>query len=440
MQHSPSDKEIQHSRTGAHPAPVLLWLWRGLGRALPGVFLSAAQLVHARQGAAKERRPERAGRATLARPKGPLVWIHGASLGEVSQLRLLVPALQKDLGVSVLITTMTQAGADWVAAQLPDALHQFQPADTAAHWHRFLDHWRPTVGLVVENDLWPAMLSTAANHGIPMMMLNARLSGSFDRYPGVYRHLLGFVRSIHCRNDAVAAQFDRLGYDRMNLLVGGDLKAFGGDLPESPEDAAALKAMIGHRATWIAASTHADDEPVVLSAARALKAQGDPLLVWAPRHPRRAPKIMEAAQAAGLTVAQRSTGAPIGPSTDIYLADTTGEMGTILALSDIVFLGGGFGPEGGHNPYEPAQEGKAILSGPRVRHFAEAFDVLIQSGAAAFVSDASDLIKAVTELSQEKRAQDAGHAAKQVIASMPNPIDAIVGMIRPLVPKTEAER
>ncbi|WP_420857239.1 3-deoxy-D-manno-octulosonic acid transferase [Marivivens marinus] len=440
MQHSPSDREIQHTRTGTPPAPVFLRLWRGLGRALPGVFLSAAYLVHARQGSAKERRPERAGRATIARPKGPLVWIHGASLGEVSQLRLLVPALQKDLGVSVLITTMTQTGADWVAAQLPDALHQFQPSDTAAHWNRFLDHWRPTVGLVIENDLWPTMLSATANHGIPVMMLNARLSRSFDRYPGVYRHLLGFICSIHCRNDAVAAQFDRLGYDRANLLVGGDLKAFGGALPKRPAEAAELKVMIGHRTTWIAASTHADDEPVVLSAARALKTQGGPLLVWAPRHPRRAPQIIAAAQAAGLTVAQRSQRTPIGPSTDIYLADTTGEMGTILALSDIVFLGGGFGTEGGHNPYEPAAEGKAILSGPRVRHFAEAFDVLAQSGAATFVNDAPGLTRAVTELSQDQRAKDAGRAAKQVIASMPNPIEAIVGMIRPFVPKAEAER
>ncbi|WP_165352817.1 glycosyltransferase N-terminal domain-containing protein [Loktanella sp. IMCC34160] len=439
MQHRPSDRAITHNPTGAFPAPVLLRLWRGLGGGLPGAFKPLGCLVHARQGAAPERRKERFGLPTASRPEGRIIWIHGASLGEVSQLRTLVPALERDFGATVVITTMTQTGADWVAGQLPDAIHQFQPMDTPRYWDLFFDYWRPDVGLVVENDLWPTMLSTAAKRGVPMMVLNARASRSMLRHPRVYRHLLGHLSAIHCRNEAVAGQFDLLGVGRDKMLVGGDLKAFGGALPLRDDEVAALQGMIGARKTWIAASTHPADEPVVLKAAGHLKRSESPLLVWAPRHPKRAAQIIEAAEAAGLTVAQRSRGQAIDASTDIYLADTTGEMGTIFALSDIVFLGGGFGPEGGHNPYEPAREGKAVLSGPGVRHFAEAFDLLTDAGGAAYVHDAPELAESVLALLKDEQARRAGQAGQQVISAMPNPIDGIIDMIQTVALQKKAQ-
>jgi 3-deoxy-D-manno-octulosonic-acid transferase len=407
-----------------------LRLWLGLTRALPGLFRSASRRAHRRQGADPARFAERLGQPSHPRPEGPVLWFHAASLGEVAQIRDLALALASAQGAALLVTTTTQAGADWVARSLPEAIHQFCPLDTPAAVQGFLDHWRPMAGVFVESDLWPRLILACHAQGTPLILLNARASRTRARLPRSMAALLAPFRLVTCRTEAVAADLRALGLPAGRIHVTGDLKASAPPLKIDPMEAGLLASTIGARPVWIAASTHAGDEAAVLAAQATLAATPDrPLLIWAPRHPRRAGAIMAAARAQGLAVAQRSADQAITPEIAIYLADTMGELGTLFALSPVVFLGGSFGPEGGHNPFEPAQLGKAVLTGPHVRNFADAFAGMIEAGGALTVQDGDDLARTVGRLLQGKAAQAQGDRARSHAAGQGQALAASTALI-----------
>ena len=343
-------------------------------------------------GAAPERFPERLGRASLSRPEGRLIWVHAASVGEVVAARDLAQDLAREAGATLLFTTSTQGGAGAVPKE---ALHQFAPIDTVDAVRGFLDHWRPDLGIFVEADLWPRLLLEAKARGVRLALANARASKTRQRAPRSMAALLSRFDVVTAQDASVERELRSLGIARAEAV--GDLRAAAEPPGADPEALTTLAQAIGDRPVWAAVSTHPADEEAVAKAHRAvMAAHRGALLLWAPRHPARAEAVAE--MLTGLRVARRSFGEPVDPNTDVLLVDTLGETGLLFRLAPLTFLGGGFGPEGGHNPWEPARLGSAVLSGPGVANHRDGFRRLTSAGAARIVETGAELGPTVADL------------------------------------------
>ncbi|MGB6509483.1 MAG: 3-deoxy-D-manno-octulosonic acid transferase, partial [Xanthobacteraceae bacterium] len=314
-----------------------------------------------------ERLAERRGEATIARPGGPLIWVHGASVGEMLAVVPLIERLRAQ-DFAVLVTSGTVTSAALAEQRLPDGtLHQFIPLDAPRFVRRFLDHWQPGLALFVESDLWPNLILSCAERKIPMILVNGRLSErSFSRwrlFPGTIAALLSRFDMCLAQSAADAERYAQLGAPRVMLT--GNLKL---DVPAPPADQAALKRLkeiIGTRPVVAAASTHPGEEAAIIAAHGRLHAKFPKLLtVIAPRHPNRGETIAEIAKAAGLTVALRSQRVQPMPDIAVYVADTLGELGLIYRIAPIVFMGGSLVGHGGQNPIEAVRLGAAVLHGP----------------------------------------------------------------------------
>ncbi len=366
----------------------LLWAYTGLTALAPGLLTRMARKAHAVQAADPERFSERLGHASLPRPEGALIWLHAASVGEVQSLAALAPLLAAR--ATLLITTTTQTGAQRAAEVLPEGtLHQFLPVDTAKSVRRFLSHWQPNLALFAEGDVWPRMSAALAARATPAALLNARASRSRSRFPRTSRALLAPFKLLTAQSKEVMAGLAQIGLAPEQLAYFGDLKA-GLPAPQAaPEALAAFQSATLGRPVWAAVSTHEADEAAVLAAHQTvLAAQPDALLLWLPRHPARAAAI-EAATS--LPLARRSYGQMPNASTAIFLIDTLGEAGAAFAAVPTVFLGGSFGADGGHNPYEPARAGCFVLHGAHVANFAAAYQRLARDGYARQVAEGAAL-------------------------------------------------
>ncbi len=328
------------------------------------------------------RRNERYGESTVARPPGPLVWVHGASVGELLSVIPLIERIRnKEFGV--LCTSGTVTSANLAEQRLPrGVIHQFVILDTPRFVKRFFDHWRPDLALFVESDLWPNLIMASAERGIPLILVNGRLSersfGRWRRVPATIAALLRRFDLCLAQSPAHAERYRDLGAPHVTTT--GNLKFDVPEPPADPETLAALKAAIAGRTVIAGASTHADEETMLVEAHRRLRASFPRLLtIVAPRHPERGPGILDIARAAGLTAALRSRGELPRPDTDVYVADTLGELGLIYRLAPIVFVGGSLASHGGQNPIEPIKLGAAILHGPHVWNFAEIYAALDKS-------------------------------------------------------------
>jgi 3-deoxy-D-manno-octulosonic-acid transferase len=367
---------------------------------------------------------ERLGHATLPRPDGALVWFHAASVGEgLSVLRLITQMGVQDDALSFLITSGTATSADLIAKRLPPRTrHQFAPLDGPAAVRRFLDHWHPDAGVFVESELWPNMLRGAADRDMPLVLLNARISDrsmrGWTRIGGTARYLLGLFAMIHTQDARTTTHLHALGLTQAR--TGVNLKALAGPLPVDADALDLMQDAIGARPLWVASSTHPGEEEAMLQAhAEVLRCHADALLILVPRHPDRATQVRILIEAAGLSVAQRSAGDRPDAATQVYLADTLGETGLWYHLGPIVCLGGSFTPVGGHNPYEPAHAGAAVLHGPLYANFAGAYAAFHIHGGVGEVADAPALAAAVIALMDdpaalaEQRALSARFAARQ---------------------------
>jgi 3-deoxy-D-manno-octulosonic-acid transferase len=337
---------------------------------------------------------ERYGQSKLARPPDAVVWVHGASVGE---LLAVIPLIERirEKGFAVLCTSGTVTSANVAEQRLPPgAIHQFVALDAPRFVRRFLDHWRPDIAIFVESDLWPNLIMTSAKRGIPLILVNGRVSErSFNRWrrmPSTIGALLRRFDLCLAQSTAHAGRFRDLGAPRVTTT--GNLKL---DVPEPPADPdalAALKAAVGERTIIVAASTHAGEETMLIEAHRRLRHSFPRLLtIIAPRHPDRGPGILEIARAADLKARLRSRGELPASLTDIYVADTLGELGLIYRLAPIVFVGGSLASHGGQNPIEAIKLGAAILHGPHVWNFAEIYDALDKSHGAEQVTDVGKL-------------------------------------------------
>ncbi len=333
---------------------------------------------------------ERRGEPSLPRPAGPLIWVHGASVGEMLAAVPLIKRLRAG-DFAVLVTSGTVTSASLAGQRLPaGALHQFIPLDVPQFVARFLDHWRPDLALFVESDLWPNLILGCAGRKIPMILVNGRVSKrSFDRWrlvASTSAALLSRFDLCLAQSAANAQRLSRLGAPRVSSI--GNLKL---DVPAPPVDAPTLRrfnALIGLRAVVAAASTHPGEETAVIAAHRRLKAKVPNLLtVIAPRHPERGPSIADSAQAAGLAVGMRSRGELPKRDVDVYIADSLGELGLVYRIAPIVFMGGSLASHGGQNPIEPIRLGAAVLHGPHIWNFAEIYGKLDAAHGAELVAD-----------------------------------------------------
>ncbi len=339
---------------------------------------------------------ERLGHATLPRPEGRMLWLHAASVGEsLSVLRLIAQLGEMHPSLSFLLTSGTATSAQMLASRMPPRCqHQFAPLDGPTYVRRFLDHWRPDAAVFVESEMWPSMLRGASRREIPLALLNARISDrsarSWARMGGTARYLLGLFSMIHCQDARTAGHLTALGAP--NAWHGANLKAMAAPLPCDAAALEFLRDQIGDRPVWTAASTHPGEEEVALSAHLALlNTHPEALMILVPRHPDRAAVVAQMIEAAGLTHGRRSVGALPGAQDQVYLADTLGELGLWYALAPVACIAGSFTPVGGHNPFEAAHVGAAVLHGPLYVNFAQAYAQMDAAGAARQVADAGGL-------------------------------------------------
>jgi len=357
------------------------------------------QMVRRRLARGKElpgRIGERFGVDTTPRPPGRLIWLHAASVGETVSILPVIAALPPHF--HVLLTTGTVTSAELLAKRLPElglserVLHRFVPLDVPAWVARFLDHWRPDVAGFVESELWPNLLAGCRTRHIPTLLINARMSkrsfSNWSRLPGFSRHVLSGFTLIQAQTETYAQFLRRLG--GVNVTAPGDLKFAAPELPADPAELARLRATLGNRPVWLAASTHPGEDEIIFAAHRRLAMSHPRLLtILVPRHPERGGRI--AGLAGDVPVSRRALGGE-PPVAGVWIADTLGELGLFCRLTKIVFVGRSLVfPGGGQNPLEPARLGCAVAVGPYTGNFDSATEILGAAGALARVTDADSL-------------------------------------------------
>lgn len=413
-------------------------LYRGATSAARPLVLAylAQRRRHGKEDAA--RFAERLGHPSRARPAGPLVWLHAASVGEsLSVLALLERMLAERPRLFALMTTGTVGAARLIAPRLPQrALHQYVPVDLPDAVGRFLDHWRPDLAGWVESELWPNLLYETRRRAVPMLLLNARLSArSFARWrvlPGLVRPMLSGFALCLAQDQTQAQSLRQLGASGTEVV--GDLKTAGEPLDADPAMLSELRRQVGARPRWLAASTHSGEEEIVAEAHRTIaRHHPDLLTILAPRHPVRGDAVAAMLQQRGLRVARRSRAKPIAADTDVYLVDTLGEMGLFYRLAGIVLVGGSLDRQtGGHNPFEAARLDCAILHGPDMRKNAAMAAALAASAAAETTGNAAELAVAVSRLLSDPALRNArAAAAAQAAEAGRGVLDAVLDRIAP---------
>ena len=361
-----------------------------------------------------ERLRERRGEATRVRPPGQIFWVHGASVGECqTALALINCLLSRDPGMQILLTSGTRTSANLMAGCLPErAIHQYVPLDQPLWIARFLDHWAPSAAIFVESDLWPNLVLEAQARDIPLILANARMSKNsfahWRRLRYMTRRIFKSFALILASNEAQKQGFEGLTSSSTPVVCIGNLKRAAAPLPVDKVKLLALKNTIGTRPVFLAASTHDGEEAAIFAAHRHVTNRIPGLLtVIAPRHPNRGPVIERMAADAGLIAARRSTRALPDALTDIYIADTMGEMGSLFTLADTVFIAGSFVPVGGHNPLEPAHFGKPVMFGPLMVKNADIAADMIAAGVAEEVADGVALGERIVALMQDGERRNA---------------------------------
>src|SRR5438128_2939200 len=403
----------------ANSLPMTLRVYQKLSAALVPL---APALIKRRLKQGKEdpdRVGERRGLSLDARPHGPLVWIHGASVGEVLAAAALIERLRA-LNLRILLTSGTVTSAAIVAKRFPpDIIHQYVPYDSPRYVARFLDHWRPSLALFIESDLWPNLILQASSRRLPMVLINGRMSPrSFPRWRrarSTISALLGKFEVCLAQSETDAERFSTLG--ARNVITTGNLKL---DVPAPPADPAKLErlmAMTRGRPVIVAASTHPGEEEILIETHKTLAGFFPGLLsVIVPRHPDRGAAVAGLVVASGLRVHLRSREELPTATSDIYVADTMGELGLFYRFAPIVFMGGSLVPHGGQNPIEAVKLGASIVHGPHVFNFADIYGALGAVDGARKADTLQDLVKQLGQLLADPASRESSaSAARRVV-------------------------
>lgn len=387
--------------TNAIPPGIALRGWMALTWGLQPLLplLLKRRLERGKEDSARYH--EKLGHTKVPRPVGKLVWLHAVGLGEVLALRGLISRMAlSEPSLNFLVTSNTLSSSQALARNLPPrTIHQFAPFDAPGPARRFLAHWRPDLSIWAEQELWPGHVWRANQAGIPLALVNARINDEAlarRRHAGaLYRDILPRFKLVSAQEERTAANLTTLGAPIVRR--DGSLKSIAPPLADDPAERALLETAIGGRPLWLAASTHAADETLALATLqRLLTHSPETLLIIAPRLPERAVAIASAIRAKGLQVSRRSAKEPISNNTHVYLADTIGEMGLFYRLAPVALIGGSLSEIEGHNPWEAAALGCAVLHGPRTANFAADYAALHQARAAFLTSTPEALARAVT--------------------------------------------
>ncbi|MTI42955.1 3-deoxy-D-manno-octulosonic-acid transferase [Roseibium hamelinense] len=351
-----------------------------------------------------DRASERFGVVRRHRPSGPVIWIHAASVGETMSV---LPVIEKLCAeeYQVLLTTVTRTSAELASQRLPtQAIHQYCVFDSVPLIERFIAHWRPDLALTVESEIWPATFSTLKKYDIPLVLLNARMSDrsfkAWSRFGRAARDVFSMIDLALAQTQTDAVRLEQLGCKSVRRP--GNLKF---DAPLDAPDARALESLrkqIGQRRVWLAALTHpGEDEAVLRAQTLLLENHPDLLLILVPRHPARASDIVDLVETASLSCRRRAAEQSIGTDTQVYVADTIGEMALFYAVAPLVFLGGSFADVGGHNPLEAARSDTALLTGPKVENARAVYKLLWERQAAIRIEREGDLAEVVAGLLED---------------------------------------
>ncbi|HEX3367761.1 3-deoxy-D-manno-octulosonic acid transferase [Phenylobacterium sp.] len=388
---------------------------------------------------APDRLNERLGRPALPRPEGPLVWLHGVSVGESLSLLPLIAALRAvKPGLNILVTSGTVTSAQVLARRLPaGVIHQFAPIDAPGAARRFLDHWRPQAALFVESELWPNLIVAATARGVRLALLSARMTQAsadgWARAPGTARALLQAFDLVLAQDGETETRLTGLGAHvgpRLNLKLVGEAP------PVDAATVAALKAGLDARKAVLAASTHPGEERLIAEAFRAAVADGPAaVLIVAPRHPERGPDVAAELQGLSFTVARRGAGEALGAQTTAYVVDTLGELGAFYVTADAVVMGGSFVTGiGGHNPLEAARLEAAIVTGAEIFNARDIYAALFADAAAIEAADGAALTRHIAGLlANPAIARRIGEAAADYAARQGAALTAAMALIEPLL-------
>ena len=346
---------------------------------------------------------ERRGETQIARPSGKLLWLHASSVGEsIAALVLIEKLIKMNPSITILLTTGTLTSAKLLTTRLPErVIHQFAPLDRPAWVQTFLNHWRPGLVLIMESEFWPTQIQQIKNRNIPIIVVNARLSKrSYARWQWtleISRSLFGSLDLVIATNPEQAQRFINLGAPYVK--VGGNLKRSAAKLSLNKKLVSEISKQVGARKLWLAASTHEGEDLTVIRTQKLLQAQfPDLLTIIAPRHPKRGSSIQRLGEANGLSVSRRASNEEITLETNLYVADTLGEMSIFFDVSPYVFVAGSLVPVGGHNPIEPAHFNCSIFFGPLMAKNQEIADEMIRSKAALQMETNGSLAKLLEDL------------------------------------------
>ena len=373
-----------------------------------------------------QRWSERFGKSPEIPHKAPILWIHAVSVGEVEASRPLVKALQIAYPKHrLLITTMTPTGSERVKLLFDDTVfHCYLPYDLPFAINRFLKLNQPVFGIIMETEIWPNLLLTCKQQGIPVVLANARMSDrsakGYARFPTLTKTVLNSLRFIAAQGQQDRDNFHKLGADITDVHAIGNLK-YEISLPASlVEQSTAMRMMWdNNRPVWVAASTHEGEEEIILHASRQIRAKfPNLLLIIVPRHPERFDRVTALTHRTGFKTLRRSEQRPCSSDIQVLVVDTMGELPLFYAACDVAFVGGSLIPRGGHNLLEPAALGRAVVTGSHFFNFNEITKQFLRANAAIEVSNTEELADTISSLldNPEQRAR-MGEASLKLIAA-----------------------
>ena len=338
-------------------------------------------------------------------PLPETVWVHAVSVGEVNAAAALVNALRRERpDLRLLVTTITPTGSARVRALWGDTVeHVYLPYDLSGGVERFLGHFDPSIALIMETELWPNLLFGCRDHGVPVYVVNGRLSARSLRGYSVLAPLISralrTVRHVAAQSHADATRFVRLGAPRERVTDVGNLKFDMALAPDAGELARRVAEQSGARPVWFAASPHEGEECAVVARLARLRVKYPGLLLlWAPRHPERFRPVMQAGVAAGWRVATRRLTHWPDAADEVFVVDTLGELTAFYACAQVAFVGGSLQPVGGHNLLEPAAVGTPVVTGPHLHNFADIARRMREAGALCTGADVQEVGDALDRL------------------------------------------
>ncbi len=333
-------------------------------------------------------------------------WIHAVSVGEVQASAPLIEYfLRSDPQTPVVITTMTPTGSRRVTSLFGGRVHHvYAPYDLSGAVSRFLNRINPARAIIMETEIWPNIISWCHQRNVPLLLVNARLSGhsakGYQRIRGLTYQAISRISCIAAQTESDRLRFMGLGANPEQVIVTGNIKMDINPPAELREQGEVLRRRLGvDRSVWIAASTHVGEEEQVLKAHAILKKTvNDALLVLIPRHPERADDVERLCRKNHWKVIRRTLETAHDDVSDIYLVDTLGELPQFYSAGDVAFIGGSLMPIGGHNMIEAAAQGIAVVFGPHLFNFHDISQQLLQADAARMVTDSQTLALTVQEL------------------------------------------